>query len=81
MVKFIGPYQEWYTINEAAQYLRVTRRTIYRFIEKGQLPTYRVGVGGHRRFRHKDLERILLDGVLQRRGGVESYAMAETDIS
>lgn len=32
-----------YTIDEVAEYLRVTRRTIYRYIEQGKLPAYKVG--------------------------------------
>ena len=53
------PPQEWYTIDESAGYLRVSRRTMYKLIKDGQLAAYRVGTGGHRRFRRDDLERLM----------------------
>ena len=65
-----SPPQEWYTIDEAANYLRVSRRTIYQLIEQGELVCYRVGKGGHRRFRQGDL-----DGVMWKEGGRGIYAM------
>ena len=51
--------QDWYTIAESAGYLRVSRRTMYKLINDGQLAAYRVGTGGHRRFRRDDLERLM----------------------
>ncbi len=54
-----APRQEWYTIDESASYLRVSRRTMYQLIHDGQLAAYRVGSGGHRRFRVDDLERLM----------------------
>ena len=54
-----APPQDWYTINESAGYLRVSRRTMYKLIHDGQLAVYRVGTGGHRRFRRDDLERLM----------------------
>ncbi len=51
--------QDWYTIAESAGYLRVSRRTMYKLIHDGQLAAYRVGTGGHRRFRRDDLERLM----------------------
>ena len=55
----VPPPQEWYTIDESAGYLRVSRRTVYQHINDGQLAAYRVGTGGHRRFRRDDLERLM----------------------
>ncbi len=54
------PSQDWYTIDESAGYLRVSRRTMYKLINEGQLAAYRVGAGGHRRFRRDDLERLMI---------------------
>ena len=54
-----APPQDWYTIDESAGYLRVSRRTMYKLIHDGQLAAYRVGTGGHRRFRRDDLERLM----------------------
>ena len=53
------PAQEWYTIEESASYLRVSRRTMYQLIHDAQLTPYRVGTGGHRRFRRDDLTRLM----------------------
>jgi excisionase family DNA binding protein len=49
------PEQEWYTVDEAVNYLRVSKRTIYLLLREGQLESYRVGKRGHRRFNRKDL--------------------------
>ena len=64
------PVQEWYTIDEAASHLRVSRRTIYQLLDQGKLACYRVGEGGHRRFKREDLER-----VMHRDSEGEVYAM------
>lgn len=63
--------QEWYTIDEAANYLRVSRRTIYQLLQEGQLVSYRVGKTGHRRFKREDLDRAVQKGP-----GEEVYAMS-----
>lgn len=51
--------QQWYTVDEAAQYLRVSRRTIYQLLEEGELTSYRVGKAGHKRFKREDLDRAM----------------------
>ena len=53
------PQQEWYTLKEAELYLRVSRRSVYQLLHDGQLASYRLGKGGHRRFRREDLERVM----------------------
>ena len=55
--------QEWFTVEEAAEYLRVSRRTIYKLCEEGQLVGYRTGNRGHRRFRREDLDRVMKKGI------------------
>jgi len=65
-----APRQDWYTIDEAANYLRVSRRTVYQLLQEGQLAGYRVGKGGHRRLRLGDLNQ-----VMKREDPVETYAM------
>lgn len=52
--------KEWFTVEEAAEYLSVSRRTIYKLTKDGRLPAFRIGQERHRRFRKEDL-----DGVLQ----------------
>ena len=51
--------RKWYTVNEAAQYLRVSRRTIYQLVKERQLAPYRVGRAGHRRFRQEDIDAVM----------------------
>ena len=51
--------QIWYTVDEAAQYLRVSRRTIYKLVKEMQLAPYKVGRAGHRRFRQEDIDAVM----------------------
>jgi excisionase family DNA binding protein len=55
--------KEWFTVEEAAEYLCVSRRTIYKLTEEGRLTTFRIGRERHRRFRKQDLDKV------PRRGG------------
>ena len=50
--------KEWFTIDEAAEYLCVSKRTIYKLTEDGRLPTFRIGKERHRRFRKEDLDKV-----------------------
>ncbi len=43
------------TIREVADYLKVTERTLYRLVQDGKLPAFKVGNSW--RFRREDLER------------------------
>lgn len=43
------------TIREVSEHLKVTERTLYRLVQDGQLPAFKVGNSW--RFRHADLER------------------------
>ena len=49
---------EWYTTQEAAQYLRVSSRTIYKWCQEGRLPTYVLGERRTRRIRKVDLDKV-----------------------
>ena len=51
--------QQWYTIEEFANYLRVSNRLIYQLVQEGQVTAYRVGNGGHRRFKREDLDTVM----------------------
>ncbi len=51
--------QEWFTPSEAAEYLRVTRQTIYNYMDDGLLPYYDLKVGRGRRLRRIDLDGLL----------------------
>jgi excisionase family DNA binding protein len=46
-----------YTINEIAEILRVTQRTIYNYIKEHELPA--IKIGKHWRVRHEQLEQFL----------------------
>ena len=50
--------QEWFTVEEAAEYLRVSKRTIYKLTEEGWLPAFRISKERHRRFRKEDLNKV-----------------------
>jgi len=49
---------EWLTVEEAARYLRVSKRTIYKWSRDGRLPAYLIGNRKHRRYRRDDLDRV-----------------------
>jgi excisionase family DNA binding protein len=50
--------KEWFTVEEAAEYLRVSKRSIYKLTQKGRLPAFRIGAERHRRFRKEDLDKV-----------------------
>jgi excisionase family DNA binding protein len=50
--------KEWFTVEEAAEYLRVSRRTIYKLTKEGRLPAFRIGKERHRRFRKEDIDKV-----------------------
>ncbi len=54
--------KEWFTVEEAAEYLRVSKRTIYKLTKEGRLPAFRIGKERHRRFRKEDLDKVPLLG-------------------
>ncbi len=50
--------KEWFTVEEAAEYLCVSRRTIYKLPKEGRLPAFRIGKERHRRFRKEDIDKV-----------------------
>jgi len=50
--------KEWFTVEEAAEYLCVSKRTIYKLSAEGRLPAFRIGRERHRRFRKEDLDKV-----------------------
>ena len=50
--------REFYTVSEAARMLDVSRTTIWRWIDEGKLPAYRVG-GRTIRIRRQDVDEML----------------------
>jgi excisionase family DNA binding protein len=61
--------KEWFTVEEAAEYLSVSKRTIYKLTKEGRLPAFRIGKERHRRFRKEDLDKVPLPG--ERMPGIE----------
>lgn len=57
MAKAPTSEREWLTVSEAADYLRVSRDTIYRWAKQGKLVLYKVG-GTATRVRRSDLEAL-----------------------
>ena len=51
-----APGKEWYSVEDAAKYLSVSKRTVQQLIRDGEMVAYRVGRGGHRRIRRADLD-------------------------
>jgi excisionase family DNA binding protein len=49
--------KEFYTVSELAALLQLTEMTIYRMINRGDLPCY--CLGRIKRFRHDDIEKFL----------------------
>ena len=61
--------KEWYTVDEAAEYLGISRRTVYKLSKDGRLRTYVLGKERTRRFRKDDLDKVpqlLENGAEQR---------------
>ena len=54
--------KEWFTVEEAAEYLCVSRRTIYKLTREGRLPASLIGKERHRRFRKEDIDKALRPG-------------------
>ena len=50
--------KEWYTLDEAAEYMSVSKRTIYKWSKEGRLRTFRLGKQRTRRFRKDDLDTV-----------------------
>jgi excisionase family DNA binding protein len=50
--------KEWFTVEEAGEYLCVSKRTIYKLTKEGRLPAFRIGKERHRRFRKEDLDKV-----------------------
>jgi excisionase family DNA binding protein len=50
--------KEWFTLDEAAEYLGVSKRTVYKWTKEGRLRTFILGKERTRRFRKQDLDSI-----------------------
>ena len=50
---------QWFSVQDAADWLGVHENTIYRWVAAGHLPERRVGVLGRLRFTQADLEGVV----------------------
>ena len=59
------------TIKEVAEYLKVTERTLYRLVQEGKIPAFKVG--GSWRFQLADIEAWIAKqkDILQKSGNEE----------
>ena len=71
--------KEWFTVEEAAEYLCVSKRTIYKLTQEGRLPAFRIGQERHRRFRKEDLDKVprLGEGTRESEGLLRLTAKAD----
>ena len=68
----------WYTVNEAATYLGVSRRTVYKLCETSRLPTYVIGASQARRFKQDDLDKVPSPVSSKRRPKAEELFLSMT---
>lgn len=54
------------TLDEVANYLRVTKRTLYRLAQEGALPAFKLG--GTWRFRRDELNQWITENIGKQRG-------------
>jgi excisionase family DNA binding protein len=71
--------KEWFTVEEAAEYLCVSKRTIYKLTQEGRLPAFRIGRERHRRFRKEDLDKVPRPGKDSENLGLLLTLTAATD--
>ena len=50
----------WLTMPQAQEYLKVSRTTLYRLMDAGTLPFYRITGTRQRRFKRSDLDQLMI---------------------
>ena len=55
--------QEWFTVREAAEYLWVSKRNIYKLCQENLLIGHRTSKRGHWRFRKEELDNVMKRGI------------------
>jgi len=64
--------EEWLTLREAASYLKLHPKTLYRYVRAGKLRQFRPGGTGRPRFRREDLDALLAPNGEQNEEAAES---------
>lgn len=54
-----SPSQTWFNVQEACDYLRISKPTLYELVRKGHLRSYTLQGAKARRFRREDLDALL----------------------
>ena len=76
--------EEYLTVDEAARRLGVKAATLYAYVSRGVLPSYRQGIKRQRLYRRADVERLLelgpsaAAGSGPSRGGAAAIPLAES---
>ena len=39
----MNPVEPWFSVEEIAEHLKISKETVYRWLEKGKIPAHRVG--------------------------------------
>lgn len=60
MSKQKSPSQTWFNVQEACDYLRISKPTLYELVRKGHLTSYTLQGAKARRFRREDLDGLLI---------------------
>ena len=58
----IAETQYWFTVPEAAKYLRITSQTVYVYMKDGRLPFFYLAGTRQRRLKKDDLDALLEPG-------------------
>jgi excisionase family DNA binding protein len=74
--KSSAPEETWLTMSQAMQYLQVSRRTLYRLMDEGMLPYYRITGTRQRRFKRSDLDQLM---VLEEPGAIDESDESDDD--
>ncbi len=53
------------TLDEVAQYLKAGKRTVYRLVQQGEIPGFKLG--GTWRFRRAELDRWIAAGIRKKK--------------
>ena len=64
--------QAWYSVDEAARYLRLPREIIYRLITQGHLPAFKATGRGNERFARGDLDGLMRKMEIPRKSLIDT---------
>lgn len=73
-MKAAATLESWMTLDEAAEYLRVTRSTLYRWMKASKLRSYKLGDRAVR-VKRKDLDALLRPVPLPERKPPDAWAV------